>query len=66
MSVAALGELAVLGLDGEEGGVSVKGQDPGTIGTAEGQLSAGGDSASVGQLQNRVLDVADDLVVLLQ
>lgn len=66
LSTAALGKLAVLGLDREESGASVEGQDPGAVGTAERQLSAGGHSAGVGQLQDRVLDVADDLVVLLQ
>lgn len=66
LPMTTLGELAVLGLDREKGRATIEGQDPGTVGAAEGQLAAGGHGTSVGQLQHRVLDVADDLVVLLQ
>ena len=63
---AAHGKLAVLGLDGQEGGASIERQDPGAVGAAEGQLAAGRHGPRVRELQHRVLDVADDLMVLLQ
>lgn len=65
-AVAARSELAVLGLDGEESGTAVEGKHPGTVGTSERQLAAGGHSSCVRQLHHRVLYVADDLVIFLQ
>lgn len=65
-AVAACSKLAILGLDGEESGAPVEGKHPGTVGTSERQLAAGGHSSCVCQLHHRVLYVADDLVIFLQ
>ncbi len=66
LAPAAQCELAIQRLDGEKGGPAIKGQHPGAIGATEGEVSAGRDGPRVGELQHRVFNVADDLMVLLQ
>lgn len=61
-----LSKLAVAWAEREEGVPPIKRHDPGAIGAAEGQVPAWRDGACIGELQHRVLDVADDLVVLFQ
>lgn len=61
-----LSKLAVAWAEREEGVPPIKRHDPGAIGAAEGQVPAWRDGAGIGELQHRVLDVADDLVVLFQ
>lgn len=64
--MAACSKLTILGLQSKESGPSVKGQDPGTIGTSERQVATGRHSSCVCELHHRVLYVADDLVIFLQ
>lgn len=65
-AAAELGELAVAWAQRQEGGPPVERHHPGAVVAAEGQVATGRDGARVSELQHGVLDVADDLVVLLQ
>lgn len=66
MAPATQCELAIQWLDGEKGGPAIKGQHPGAIGAPEREMPAGRDGPCICELQHRVFDVADDLMVLLQ